>query len=817
VGFEQKSKGEDLVLEISDDITTCFQDGDRIADQRSIRVLEFNKIVDMVATRTETGLGRERALLCFPAIAPQEVARKQRETTEARHIIIRSSRVPFGGILNIRDSVLKAKRGGTLSPEEFLDIASTIVGAMTLKKFLLSMDEDFYLIRQMARNIGSFPTVEEEILKCIDENAQVKDEASRKLSQIRNDMRRLQSRIREHLESIIRSSHYQTILQEPIITTRNHRYVVPVKQEYKGRFKGIVHDESASGATLFMEPMATVDMNNKVKVLESQEKDEVYRILRELSEMIQEISEELEETLFILAELDFIFARAKLSLDQDACEPIFNQENYIELHGARHPILGKNAVPIDIQLGKDFDLLILTGPNTGGKTVSLKTTGLLVLMAQAGLHIPAKSGSEMPIFKRVLADIGDEQSIEQSLSTFSSHMKQIIQILEVAGEGDLVLLDELGAGTDPTEGAALAMAILEYLGRRGVRVIATTHYSELKTFGYLNERVENASVEFDVETLSPTYKLIIGVPGRSNAFIISRRLGMPEEVVQRATSYLTQDELRVEELIKRIEENRQATEDARREAEAAKIRAGQIEAEYRERLRKLQEEKDAILLSARREARELLDDGRRLIDDTIGQLRKSLPGEAGEKAKEAREALRGYAQEMDELLAPDEEDLCPIDEELASRLMPGSSVLLRKLNQRGVVLQRPDESGQVLVQVGILKVNMPLSDLELVEEKKVLPEKSNISALTRSKSVHISPEIMLRGMTVDEALTALDKYLDDAYLAGLEKVRIIHGKGTGTLRVAISQYLNGHRYVCDFNLGGQGQGGTGVTVATLRK
>ncbi len=788
---------------------------EEVIDSRSRRVLEFDKIVKMVAERTSTRYGREKALLCSPLVDRELILRKQCETSEAHQIFIRLSDLSFGGIRDIRTSVEKAKKGGILSTGELLEAADTFAGAKRLKKSLLNVDGDFFLIRGMAGRVGPFSEIEEEILRCIDDAGEVKDHASPKLRQIRNEERRLNERIREHLESIIRSPKYQTMRQEPIVTSRNDRYVVPIKQEYKGRFQGIVHDESASGATVFMEPLIVVEMNNKLKTLESEEREEIYKILKDLSAMISEESYRIEETIEILAELDYIFARARLSLDQDACEPIFDDGYVLELRGARHPLLGKGAVPIDVHLGKTFDILILTGPNTGGKTVTLKTAGLLTLMAQAGLHIPAKPGSQVAIFNNIFADIGDEQSIEQSLSTFSSHMKQIIKILGQAQEGDLVLLDELGSGTDPTEGAALAMAILESLRNRGAKLIATTHYSELKTFAYLNKRVENASVEFDVETLSPTYKLIIGVPGRSNAFIIAKRLGLPEDIVDRATTFLTREELKIEELIKSIEENRQITEVKRIETELSSARAREIEAEYRRKLRMLEEEKEKIVREARKEAVKVVEEGKRLVQETVSKLRQSAPKELKAISKDARDALQSYDEEIKKSLQQTYKASTEGDYIDPSSLTPGTSVLLKSLNQNAIVLQEPNGNG-VLVQVGIMKINVPLKEIELRQESESPREKSNISYLARRKSSNISTEIMLRGMTVEEALNLLDKYLDDAYLAGLESVRIIHGKGTGTLRRAITDYLKKHPHIKEYRLGDYGEGGTGVTIAKFR-
>lgn len=787
-----------------------------IADPRSLRILEFDKIVQMVAARTATNFGKEKALLCAPLDEKEEILKKQRETSEAHQLLSRLGGVSFGGIRDIRGAVKRAKMGGVLSTGELLEVAGTFSGGKRLKKSLLSADDNFPIIGGMAKGIGSFSEIEEEILRCIDEAGEVKDDASFRLKQIRGEERRLQERIREYLESIIRSPRYQPMLQEPIITSRNDRYVIPVKQEYKGRFEGIVHDESASGATLFMEPFAVVEMNNRLKSLQSEEKEEVYQILKRLSTMIGDEAVRIEATLEILAELDYIFARARLSLEEDGTEPIFNEGYTLDLRGARHPLLGKGAVPIDIHLGKDFDILILTGPNTGGKTVTLKTVGLLTLMAQAGLHIPAKAGSEVAIFKRIFADIGDEQSIEQNLSTFSSHMKQIIQILREAGEGSLVLLDELGAGTDPTEGAALAMAILEYLGTRAVRLVATTHYSELKTFAYLNERVENASVEFDVETLSPTYRLIIGVPGRSNAFIIAKRLGMPPQVIERAGAFLTHEDLKIDELIKRIEENRQVTEFRRREAEALSAELRQMEREYRKRLETIQESRKAILQAAREEGEKVVEEGKRLIEELISKLRRAAPEDVNTTSKEMREALQQYREEMERSLR-DMDEANEVGEEYdPSNFTPGTAVLVKNLNQRGTVLQAPNSAGQVLIQAGIMRVSVPVRDLEVLTEKEVRPEKSNISQLTVGKGATVSPEIMLRGMTVEEALNVLDKYLDDAYLAGLEQVRIIHGKGTGTLRRVVAEYLKNHRHIQEFRLGDHNEGGIGVTVAKFR-
>ncbi|HHW42549.1 MAG TPA: endonuclease MutS2, partial [Desulfotomaculum sp.] len=620
--------------------------------------------------------------------------------------------------------------------------------------------------------------------------------------------------VRERLERIIRSPAYQKYLQDPIVTIREGRYVVPVKQEHRAQVPGIIHDQSSSGATLFIEPMAVLESNNEVRRLEVAEKQEITRILGDLSAGVAAAAEEISLSLEALGRLDLIMARARYSQDLDAWSPRILSGAMLDLRQARHPLLSGAVVPVSIHLGRDFDTLVITGPNTGGKTVTLKTVGLLVLMAQSGLHIPAAEGSEMGIFQEVFADIGDEQSIEQSLSTFSSHLTNIVHILRHAGPDSLVLLDELGAGTDPTEGAALAQAILERLHGMGAKTVATTHYSELKNFAYARERVENASVEFDAVTLRPTYRLLIGKPGRSNAFEIAARLGLDGELVERARHFMTAEQIQVADLMQRLERTRQ---EAEQELERAREMRREAES-FKERYRVLQEEltarREAILSRAKEEARSLVRGARREAEEAVRELRERLSAETAREREEAIRAARRKLGGMQEQLQSGSPTRPAGDGAVPEAVAVGQTVFLPRFNQQGVVtaLSQDDE---VQVQVGMIKINVPLTDLRLVAGEKAAAGEVRTGSLLQDKARAVSTRLDLRGMRAEEALAEVEKYLDDATLAGLSRVYLVHGKGTGALRAAVQQQLKGDPRVKSFRLGEQGEGGLGVTVVEL--
>ncbi|HHV71546.1 MAG TPA: endonuclease MutS2, partial [Clostridia bacterium] len=721
--------------------------------------------------------------------------------------------VPLRGIRDIRSSLRKAELGGILEPDELLDVLSTLNAGRRIKNYLLNCEQKFPHLQELASKIILVKELEEEISSCIGESGEVLDSASAELAAIRRQIQVYQNRIREKLDNIIHSSSMQKMLQEPIITIRNDRYVIPLKQEYKGQFSGIIHDQSASGATLFIEPMVIVEMNNQLRQLKVKEEAEIKKILQLLANKIGSYSQELKINIKCLAKIDFIFAKGRLSEKFDGVEPILNKEGYFKIVAGRHPLLTGNVVPISLELGKNFRTLIITGPNTGGKTVSLKTVGLFVLLAQSGLHVPAKYGTELTVFSNLFCDIGDEQSIEQNLSTFSSHMKNIIDIVHRADYNSLVLLDELGAGTDPTEGAALARAILEYFHNKGIKTIATTHYSELKSFAFSQPEVENASVEFDAESLRPTYRLLIGLPGRSNAFYISSRLGLPQEIVDRARSMLSEEELKIENMIEDIQENKRISLREREEAEKIKLELASLKNKLELERRKWDEEKEKIRAKAREEALQLIKRTKRQAEEIIQELKRASQ-EAAEREKQliiqkTKERINNLHSELSEQYPKQVGSRGPVPKKLKA----GELVFVHSLNQKGQVVAEPDQDGQVVVQIGILKINTKLTDLERIQEEiKVGGTEKGIGKILSSKTTDISPELDLRGMNSDDALQELEKYLDDAYLAGLKEARINHGKGTGVLRNSVQQYLQGHRLVSEYRLGKYGEGGDGVTI-----
>ncbi len=791
-------------------------------NERTLRTLEFAKIKEMLMARAATSLGKEVCEGLTPSTEYLEVKHRQEETTEARRLYQSGRSIPLGGIHDLRATLQRAARGGILEPHELLDVADTIASGRRLKKFLQEAKEDAPILAALANMIGTFPNTETEIRRAISEHGEVADTASPELAQIRRAQRTLQARIKQKMESYVRGPGAK-YLQDPIVTIRDDRYVIPVKVEHRAQVPGIVHDQSGSGSTLFIEPMAVVELNNELKELTLKEREEVARILARLSSLVAADAEGLMDAMRAFAQIDFASAKGKLSLDLDCVEPELVKEPMLEIRKGRHPLLQGEVVPTDVHLGITFDTLVITGPNTGGKTVTLKTMGLFVLMAQAGLHLPAGIGTRTGIFDQVFVDIGDEQSIEQSLSTFSGHMTNIVRILDEIDGKALVLLDELGAGTDPTEGSALAMAILEHLHARGAKTIATTHYSELKTFAYTRARVENASVEFDVETLQPTYRLLIGVPGASNAFEISRRLGLSPVLVERARQFLTKDQEKVEDLIAGIHATRAELEKERAEAARLRREAQQMRAEFERKYAKAEQKAAETIEKARAQAAQLLAGARREAEAIIAELKAALKEQREHERTRAitaaRQRLSGARQALDEA-APDGQ--ARRKGEAPKGLKPGDAVTILSLGQKGYVLAEPDSAGNVLVQVGIMKITISLNDLTRAEEgddQKQRPGAGRVRAGGRNVAAAVArdipTELDLRGLTVEEALEKVDKYLDSAVLAGVPSVRIIHGKGTGALRKAITDFLRGDRRVASHRLGGMGEGGDGVTVAKL--
>ncbi|NMB44999.1 MAG: endonuclease MutS2 [Firmicutes bacterium] len=780
-------------------------------DQKTLRILEFHKVREQLAAHTAFTLGRERALWLEPSADADIVELRQDETAEALDLINRQGGLPLGGVRDIRRSLRKADMGAILSPEDLLEIASTLYGTGEARRFLFANADEGSQLKLLADRLEPALSLREQIEKCVGDDGEILDSASEALRSIRNRMRSLQGRIREKLDSIIHSARYQKVLQDPIVTLRNRRYVVPVKTEFKGQLPGIVHDQSGSGATLFVEPAAVVEINNQLRQLEGEEAEEIERILRQLSIAVGNKAKELLVSVETLGRLDFIFAKAYFAASQKATRPRLRTDGYLDIREGRHPLLKGKVVPLDLWLGRDFTTLVITGPNTGGKTVALKTVGLLTLMAQSGLHIPALEGTEVNVFSHVYADIGDEQSIEQNLSTFSSHMANIVRIMEEADDGSLILLDELGAGTDPTEGATLAMALLQWFHKRGCRTVATTHYSELKAFAYMTEGLENASVQFDIETLRPTFKLEIGLPGRSNAFAIASRLGLRDEVIELARAHLTQDDIRVDDMIQNMEENRRKAIHERTVAERLRVEIEAVRDDYEKRLAKLEESRETILAAARQEAAELLSIAKSEADQLLGQLRSAERLEREAIARDVRASLEDKRDALIDVQPVKTRE--PVRVQL-DKMVPGTPVYLNKLKQEGRILDLTT-SGEALVQVGPLRVNLPVEELSVTEEKRTATGLGGNVSLQSNKAAQISSELDLRGMTVQEAKDRVDKYLDDALLAGLSRCRIIHGKGTGALRSAIRSQLEAHPLVKAYRLGGPGEGGDGVTVAEL--
>ena len=783
--------------------------------QRVLDILEFNKIKEQLVEHVSSPLGEEKVERLVPSPDFQTVSRWQEETDEAAAALRLKGHVPLDGIFDIRPHIKRASIGGMLSPFELTEIASTIHASRMMRKFIEGLTEEydkFPILNECSGRIVVLAELEEAIRQAVDEHGEVLDSASETLRLLRSQIRAKEARIREKLENIIRSPGAQKMLSDTVITIRNERYVIPVKQEYKGYYGGIIHDHSASGQTLFIEPQSVVQLNNDLQEIRVKEQQEVERILVSLSALVAGCSEELAEITAVLGDLDFMFAKARYGRTIKGTKPGLNAEGKIVLLKARHPLIpADKVVANDIFLGDDYTAMVITGPNTGGKTVTLKTVGLLTLMAQAGLPIPASEGSEVGVFSSVFADIGDEQSIEQSLSTFSSHMVNIVDILNQADSGSLVLFDELGAGTDPAEGAALAIAILDEVCRRGARVIATTHYPELKAYGYNREGVINASVEFDIDTLRPTYKLLIGIPGRSNAFEISKRLGLQENVIEAARTHLSADSSRVESMIGALEKSRKEAEEDRKQARALLKEAEKLHKDLQKQMIAYYEQKDALMEKAREEARAIVEKAKQEAEEVIRDLRK-LQMEKGAFIKEHEfiEAKRRLAE-----AAPHAgtEKRAGTVRKGKHVFKPGDEVKVLTFGQRGQLLEKVSEK-EWLVQIGMMKMKVAENDLEFVKSE----QKTETAPLAtiKGKNFHVGIELDLRGERYEDAIIRLEKYIDDALLAGHPRVSIIHGKGTGALRKGVQDYLKKHRAVKKIRFGDATEGGTGVTIVEFK-
>lgn len=795
--------------------------------KKGLKILEFDKILEKLSSYTDSEQVKKRIFRLEPYPDIDSARKAQSETTEAVSALLKLGAPPVNlAVSDMRSSAKRAEQGGVLAARELMEVSRLLYTARRMKAYIAEISENCTQLRAAGDILLTAKALEDKINSAIVSEDEIADDASSELSAIRRRMKNLNGKIKDTLNGMIHSQHYRKFLQDPIVTMRADRYVIPVRAEYKSEVPGIVHDTSATGLTMFIEPMSVVNSNNEIRDLSNKEQQEIERILAALSAEVAENAHEIFVDYKCLAELDFIFAKGKLSLDMSASEPKLNEDGIINFKKARHPLIDKDkVVSNDISLGGKTDTLVVTGPNTGGKTVTLKTVGLLSAMAASGLHIPASDSSDAAVFSKIYADIGDEQSIEQSLSTFSSHMTNIVKILKNVNNNTLALFDELGAGTDPTEGAALAISILEYLRSKGAVTLATTHYSELKLFALTTEGVQNASCEFDVSTLRPTYKLLIGVPGKSNAFAISRRLGLPSAIIDRANDILSDEDIRFEDVITDLE---QARASARRDAdenERMKKELTDMRKKLEEDRIKLKENKARILEEAHREAKILVMDAKSEANEIIHELeemkRKGIKAGAVDKtASGAREKLRKREESIDEKMRraakPKQTFVEP-----PKNLKPGELVKIIDLDQEATVIKPPDKSGNVRVQAGIIKMDVHVSNLRRTDsdkkQQKALAERYVKSTRAfESKTKNVSTEVDVRGQYPEEAWANTEKFLDDCYLAGISPVRIVHGKGTGVLKKHIREKLRKHRYVKDFRPGRFGEGEDGVTVVELR-
>ncbi|MCM1048268.1 MAG: endonuclease MutS2 [Clostridiales bacterium] len=790
-------------------------------NSKVLHVLEYDKIIEQLVEKATSTPGRKLCRELVPMTDLSEIKLAQTQTADALSRIFKKGSTSFGGNKDLGMTIKSLTVKSSLSISELLNIAALLENVSRIKAYGRSDRDDTPddSLSEYFNSLEPLTPLANEIRRCILSEEEIADDASPTLKHIRRSMNITNDKIHSQLNSMITGS-YRTYLQDAVVTMRGNRYCIPVKAEYKGQVSGMVHDQSSTGSTFFIEPAAVVALNNELRELELKEKAEIEVILADLSVQAGLHADELLGDHKLMTTLDFIFAKANLAMEENASIPIFNTERRIRIRKGRHPLLNKKSVvPIDIELGKNFDLLIITGPNTGGKTVSLKTVGLLTLMGQAGLHIPALERSELSVFTEVYADIGDEQSIEQNLSTFSSHMTTIVSILQNADSDSLCLFDELGAGTDPTEGAALAISILDYLHDRGIRTMATTHYSELKVYALTTSFVENACCEFNVETLRPTYRLLIGIPGKSNAFAISSKLGLPDYIIEDAKKHITKDQESFEDLLSDLESSRITIEKERAEIASYKEEIKSLEERLKSKQNKIEQSKAQILREAHEEARQILQDAKDLADETIRTFQKAGMDSSVKDLEKSRQKVRDKISEKNSKLSiaadkPTHKLLRP------NQLSLGDSVKVVSMGLTGTVSSLPDKNGKLFVQCGIIRSHVSLDDLVLLEEKPTISvdklQRSGSGKIKMSKSYNVSTEINLLGKTVDEALFELDKYMDDAYLAHLPSVRIVHGKGTGALRKAVQTYLKRCKYVKSYRLGEYGEGDAGVTIAEFK-
>jgi len=791
-------------------------------NKKALAVLEYDKIISMLRECAGSEMAKTRIGMFRPSSDHYKIQERLAETTEAVTVITAKGALPVGQLYDIENALHLARKGGSLTMKQLLQVLYNMKVTGEIVSFLRSDLPELPILDGMREVLVPFPRLADRIDRCILSEDEMADSASPELKDIRRSIVRQNEAIRNRLNQILNNRDNQTYLQDSLVTMRGGRYVVPLKAEHRARMPGIVHDQSSSGATLFVEPQVIVDLNNELRELELAERAEIDRILAELSSNVAEHFHELINNQKLLIAMDVMFAKGKLSCQMQAEEPQMNADGVLDLKQARHPLLDiKKAVPINVAVGRDYRTLVITGPNTGGKTVTLKTIGLLALMAQSGLHVPAAGTSLMPIFRDIFADIGDEQSIEQSLSTFSSHMRNTVELVEKARADTLVLLDELGAGTDPTEGAALAIAILEQLSSQGAMTVATTHYNELKKYALSTPGVENASMEFNVETLSPTYRLFIGVPGKSNAFEISRKLGLPDAIIDRAGELLEHGDIAFEDVLSAIEKDKQKAEAERDEAAAISLTMKQELETLRQREAALAKKEKDLLAAAREEARAIVREAK----DTAAEVQKELRELAkepslGERTKRLEHSKRRLREsETKYAVAP--EKLVNYDPVSPEELKIGDRVKLLTLDQNGEVLTLPDAKGDLMINVGIMKINANVQDLMLIRDgkpaKKKTPRGSKYSGLYRSKAQNISASVNVQGKSLDEAMMDVDKYLDDAYMAGFREVTVIHGLGTGVLRDGLRQAFRRNKHVESFRKGAYNEGGDGVTIVKLKE
>ncbi|MFV0363235.1 MAG: endonuclease MutS2 [Suipraeoptans sp.] len=789
-------------------------------NNKAMEKLEYFKIIGLLTEKASSKGGK---LLCrnlIPMTDIDAINRAQEETACAFNRIVKRGNLSFYGLNPVEPSLKHLAIGGILSSSELLNILNLLRVCAKTKSYGRGKndEESIDILDAYFDVLSPLNTLTTEIGRCIISEDEISDEASTGLKQIRREINKINEKVHGTLHHLVNKS-YKTYLQDPIITMRGDRYCIPVKAEYKNQVPGMIHDQSSSGSTLFIEPMAVVNLNNELQTLHGKEKEEIQKILAELSVLAAENIDEIRINETTITTLDFIFAKGSLALDENASKPLFNREGSLYIRQGRHPLLNtKTVVPITVTLGESFDLLVITGPNTGGKTVTLKTIGLFSLMGQAGLHIPALDRSKLPVFNDIFADIGDEQSIEQSLSTFSSHMTNIVSFIKNVDSNSLVLFDELGAGTDPVEGAALAMSILDYLHSRQIRTVATTHYSELKTYALTTPGVENASCEFDVATLRPTYRLLLGIPGKSNAFAIAGKLGLPDYIIDSAKTHISEKDESFEDVLNDLETKRKLLESEKMKVEDSRIQIDKLKAQLQSKEQNLSEKRDKILNSAKEEASQMLREAKETADETIKNIRKYGENISLADMEKERARLREKINTVDTgagitLKAPTKK-YKPSDFKL------GEKVRVLSMNLTGNIVSLPDKKGKVTVQMGIMKSVLPITDLEIIDEEplyeKKYKEQSKKGSMNMGKAMQISPEINLLGKTVDEAIALLDKYLDDAYLSHLTSVRVVHGKGTGALRNGIHSFLKRQKNIKSYRLGEFGEGDAGVTIVEFK-